>query len=243
MSEAGRLFVNHKIALGVLSLSSLFAFGGCSESADTGHETPAQESDHHEEISEDRLFYFDQKVITLNDFSAQGYILDIGGGGRGIIGELKGERVIAIDISKRELEEAPAGPLKVVMDATDLKFVDNSFNTATSFFTLMYIKDSDHEKVFEEVFRVLAPGGSFMIWDAVFDKRVDKEKDMAVFPLMIQLPDKGIEAGYGVEWPVKGRKLSHYTQLAEIVGFDVIAQKAENQIFYLKLMKPRDTDD
>ena len=49
--------------------------------------------------------------------------MDIGGGGRGVIGELKGKQVIAIDINKRELEEAPDGPLKVVMDATDYRIL------------------------------------------------------------------------------------------------------------------------
>ena len=161
MSKAGRFLFNRNAALWVLFLSSPFTLWSCSESPNANRNAPVQESDGHEEISEDRLFYFDQKTIKLSDFNAQGHILDIGGGGRGVIGELKGESVVAIDISKRELEEAPAGPLKVVMDATDLKFIDNSFNTATSFFTLIYIPDSDHEKVFSEVYRVLAPGGVF----------------------------------------------------------------------------------
>jgi len=232
-----------RIALWLLFLSSLLVFWGCSEPPEASQNAAAEESDHHQEVSEDRLFLFDQKTVILNDFNTQGYILDIGGGGRGVLGELKGEQVIAIDINKRELEEAPAGPLKIVMDATDLKFLDSTFNATTSFFTLMYIKDPDHAKVFNEVFRVLAPGGLFMIWDAVFTERVDKEKDMAVFPLLIQLPDKEIETGYGVVWPEKGRELSHYTQLAEAAGFDVITQEETDQVFYLELMKPKDVGD
>jgi len=74
-------------------------------------------SDHHPEISEDRLFFFEKQEVAVNDFDSAGYILDIGGGGEGVIGKLKGEQVIAIDSSKRELEEAAAGPLKIVMDA------------------------------------------------------------------------------------------------------------------------------
>ena len=103
MSEVGRFFLIHKIALWGLFLPSLFAFWGCSEPPDIRKEAPAQESGHHEEISEDRFFYLDQKTVILNDFNAQGYILDIGGGGEGVIGELKGDQVVAIDISKREL--------------------------------------------------------------------------------------------------------------------------------------------
>ena len=100
--------------------------------------------DHHPEISEDRLFFFEEQEVIVSDIDAPGYILDIGGGGRGVIGTLKGEQVIAIDPSRRELEGAPAGPLKIVMDATDLQFLDGAFSAATSFFTLMYIKGSDH---------------------------------------------------------------------------------------------------
>jgi len=45
--------------------------------------------------------------------------LDIGGGGEGVIGQMKGKQVIAIDPNRRELEEAADGPLKIVMDARE----------------------------------------------------------------------------------------------------------------------------
>lgn len=59
------------------------------------------------------------------------------------------------------------------MDARDLKILDNSFNTAASFFTLCDINESDHEKVFEEIFRVLVSGGRFLNLDVIFLKRID----------------------------------------------------------------------
>src|SRR5579864_4997675 len=81
-----------------------------------------------------KMHVFDRQDFTVADFQASGYILDIGGGGEGIIGLMKPSQVIAIDLSKQELEDAPAGPLKIIMDATDLKFLDTSFDTATAFF-------------------------------------------------------------------------------------------------------------
>ena len=53
----------------------------------------------------ERIIIFDQQLVTVHDFEASGYILDIGGGGEGIIGILKGEHVISIDSSRREIEE------------------------------------------------------------------------------------------------------------------------------------------
>ena len=87
-----------------------------------------------------KMHVFDRQDFVVADFQAVGYILDIGGGGEGIIGQMKPAQVIAVDLSKRELEEAPPGPLKIVMDATDLKFLDGSFETATAFFSLMYMR-------------------------------------------------------------------------------------------------------
>ena len=59
-------------------------------------------SEEHADISEDRVFFCEEQEVTVNDFDASGYILDIGAGGEGIIGRLKGQQVIAIDPKKKE---------------------------------------------------------------------------------------------------------------------------------------------
>ena len=112
-----------------------------------------------------RICRLEPQEMAVTDFPASGFILDIGGGGEGIIGQLKGDQVVAIDRIKHELEEAPAGPLKIVMNAGDMQFLDASFATATAFFSLMFMPAAEHGTVFGEVFRVLAPGGRFLIWD------------------------------------------------------------------------------
>ncbi len=192
-------------------------------------------SQHH--VSEDTLFFFEKQEVIVDDFDAAGYILDIGGGGEGIIGQFKGQQVIAIDPNKKELAEASPGPLKVIMDARELQFLDHSFSAATSFFTLMYIKEPDHKKVFQEVFRILAPGGLFLIWDVILPERLDQVEDIAVFPLAVKLPNQEISTGYGTLWPDQKQDLTYYLQLAKKVGFDVITQQENGRVLFLQLRK------
>lgn len=77
---------------------------------------------------------------------------------------MNGNQVIAIDTNEKELKETRNEALKVVMDAADLKFLPKSFDICTAFFSLMYIPKSTHQKVFEEVFRILKDNGAFLIW-------------------------------------------------------------------------------
>ncbi len=93
----------------------------------------------------------------------KGSILDIGGGG--FIGRTYGEQVVSIDNSQEELDEAPSGFEKVLMDATDLKYDNGLFDNATFFYTLMYMTASEQAKAISGIVRVLKKGGSLVIWD------------------------------------------------------------------------------
>jgi ubiquinone/menaquinone biosynthesis C-methylase UbiE len=189
-------------------------------------------------FAQNRTLKFDMQHVTVKDFKANGYILAIGGGGEGTIGRLKGSQVIAIDINKRELEEAPDGPLKIIMDARDLHFLDNTFNTVTSFFTLMYINGEDHEKVFSEIFRVLKPAGKFLVWDAIIPKVTDSIKDRVLVPLTIKLPKEEVETGYGAQLPTEDHDFAYYIKLAEKIGFEVVFKESTDRILYMEVTKP-----
>lgn len=65
-----------------------------------------------------------------------GSILDIGGGGEAVIGQIYKDRVTAIDNCEEELEEAPDCCSKQLMDATELLFPDDSFDNVTFCFAV-----------------------------------------------------------------------------------------------------------
>ena len=193
---------------------------------------------HHEHPEEDRIYYLEEQRVAVDDFEAQGYVLDIGGGGEGIMGTLKGCQVIAIDRSRRELEEAAEGPLKIVMDATDLQFLDGTFQTATAFFALMFVSPADQASVMREVYRVLVPGGRFLVWDAALPTRLDEDKDIVAFHLSVRLPGEEIRTGYGTKWPEHELDPSYYARLATDAGFEPVERKEDGRMFFLYLRKP-----
>ena len=181
-------------------------------------------------------FTYSSKVqsIELSHIEIDGFILDIGGGGEGIIGKLNGNQVVAIDTNERELEETENEALKVVMDATDLKFLPESFSVCTSFFSLMYIPKNKHLKVFKEIHRVLKDDGKFLVWDAKIPSRIGNYKAFMV-RLKIRLPREEIEAGYGVKW--QSQDAEYFKKLAKKTKFEVVNEWVRGGIFRLEMSK------
>ena len=98
----------------------------------------------------------------------QGNVIDIGGGGEGVIAQIGGAGVVAIDKYISEIHEAREKALDapwMVADATELPCQSSCFDNATAFFSCMYMPDDAKENVFRETRRVLKNGGEFWIWD------------------------------------------------------------------------------
>lgn len=176
----------------------------------------------------------EMQLVKLNPIQTDGLILDIGGGGEGVIGKLNGKQVIAIDINLKELQETRNEALKVVMDATDLKFLPKSFDVCTAFFSFMYIPNNKHLKVFKEIHKVLKDSGKFLIWDAKIPKKCKKCKVFKV-RLKVQLPTSEIMTDYGVKW--NPQNVKHFKELALKTNFKIINQWSSGKIFHLEMSK------
>lgn len=190
-----------------------------------------------QKIDWSRIFAIKEQKVNLSNIRLEGLILDIGGGGQGVIGQFKKDKVIAIDHNKRELEEAPEGGLKIIMDAGELKFLNNTFDTVTSFFTFMYILKSEHQKIFKEIYRVLKKDGNLVLWGVRIPKRENRIYEMFSLPLKIKINDIELDAGYGVFWGKKEQSLEYFQKSSKKVGFSEVEFISDDQIFYLRVKK------
>ena len=189
-------------------------------------------------MTEDRIHFIDKHVIDVSKVELKGRILDIGGGGEGIIGLYKGKSVIAIDKLKSELEEAANGEyLKIIMDAEDLKFLDDTFSTVTAFYVFMYVPLDRRELVFQEVFRVLKPGGEFIVWDMVIPTKKENEKEFYGAKVEVIIGDKMIETGYATRWD-RIQDLEYFSKLGEIVNFLIIEREKKKEQIFIRFKKP-----
>lgn len=173
--------------------------------------------------------------IHLERTPLQGCILDIGGGGEGVIGRLYPGQVIAIDRLEEELREAPDGPVKLVMDARSLAFCDACIDHATAFFAFLFMPAADHAAVAQEVFRVLRPGGRFLVWDTAFERA-----NPFLIDLDIDAAGQRIRTTYGICRDDR-QDAAHFRHVLEHAGF-VPEQFFENDgVFFMRWKKPETT--
>ena len=180
----------------------------------------------------------EKQIIDISNFQLNGKILDIGGGGEGIIELYKGKQVVAIDRSKRELEEAPDNSsLKIVMDAKELMFLDNTFDTVTAFYTLMYVPLNNHKIILQEIHRVLKSDGEFVLWELKIPNRGDRKQEFYGLYLEVKIKDRIVETGYGTHWQDKEQNLQYFIDLVKDIGFQVKEQHEKEHTFYIRFIK------
>ncbi len=162
-----------------------------------------------------------------------GKILDIGGGGEGVIGRLYTSQVVAIDNNQAELDEAPGGFEKVLMDATDLEFANDSFAHVTFFYTLMFMRAEEQRSAILEAARVLKPGGQLHIWDHDI---VSAYPEPFCVDVTIQLPNERISTTYGVG-KLDPQNKGSIIQLCTDAGLVLIAESVSEWGFCLRFRK------
>jgi SAM-dependent methyltransferase len=189
-------------------------------------------------MNENEIYFFEPVDLEIEPFSSEGYVLDIGGGGEGIIGRLPSLHVISIDRREDELIEAPDGPLKIVMDARDLKFTDSSFSVVTAFFSFIYFKtEADIQAALSEAHRVLKPGGSLRLWDVNFESLPDTDQPLFAVRLRCKLNEEMCETAYGCPWPNERRDHQFYKRITERSGFKHDSTVSLGPVFHSTFVK------
>ena len=177
-------------------------------------------------------------IILEHDIS--GRILDLGGGGEGVIGRIYGRAVTAIDIRPDELEDAPGDFERICMDARQLEFPDGCFDAVTAFYFLMYLFPEDMGAVFSEAARVLKSGGRMYVWDAVYSSAFPEPH---LVELNIDAAGERISTTYGVLGEGMSLSLDDILRCAAEAGLQLAGKRLESGHFYLIFEKPKGRED
>jgi ubiquinone/menaquinone biosynthesis C-methylase UbiE len=175
--------------------------------------------------------------IILDALPMDRLILDIGGGGEGLVSRISGKHVCAVDYRMSEILEArihnpPANWF--VSDARHLPFRQNSFDIATLWFSLGYMRDwATKEQVLSRVLETLRAGGEL----SILASRIDCREDYFIFNALFTLPDGTTsKVGYGVKGNQK-QTLTRVYSLLRKVGFDEIQTEDHNWWFRVHAVK------
>ena len=171
-------------------------------------------------------------IIEL-DFDLKGSILDIGGGGEAVIGQVYGDRVTAIDNRQEELDEVPNCCTKLLMDAEDLSFTNSSFDNVTFFYTLMYMTKETQRKSILEAARVLRHGGTVCIWDCDIGSAYPEPFTVE---LDIRFGEKKIQTSYGIV-KMDLQNSDSVIRLLEHAGLKIRTLNKEDGQFYIQCRK------
>ena len=175
--------------------------------------------------------------ITLNKFSEDGLIVDIGGGGEGLVSRIDGARVCAIDYRISEIREAQIhNPSSnwFVSDARCLCFRDETFDIATLWFSMGYLRtQKNKDLVLREAHRVLKSGGLL----SIFASHITCLEDVFIIHLRFTLPDGTVsQTGYGVRGN-QNQTLECVKRLLNQIGFRILSSEESDFWFQLKAMK------
>ena len=186
----------------------------------------------------DRIKFLPKIDLVLPALSGGGRILNLAHGGLDVIGQNAEGPVVAVNISPEELQDVSPHCLRVVMNPCDMKFLDESFQLVTAFFSMLFIGCDQYAQMFQEVHRVLAPGGRFLFWEALIPPRGDSPADIVAIPVEA-LTGKGLlSAGYGATWPKKPFSSRLFQGMAQDAGLERRNSKESDVMVFFEWVKP-----
>jgi ubiquinone/menaquinone biosynthesis C-methylase UbiE len=161
-----------------------------------------------------------EQKIKLERFENEDLILDIGGGGEGLVSRIEGDRVCALDIRMSEIREAQIHGHSTnwfVADGRNLCFKDEVFDVVTLWFSLGYMSDwSTKRAVLEAAYRVLKKTGRL----SILASRIPDSGASLIFWGTFTLPDGTLsKTGYGMRGG-QNQTLHRVLELVTDVGFD-----------------------
>jgi ubiquinone/menaquinone biosynthesis C-methylase UbiE len=157
-----------------------------------------------------------RQSIILNNLP-EGKVIDIGGGGEGVIAQMVGNRVVAIDKRMSEIHEArgkSSTATWLVADGMKLPFCKDSFEVVTAFFSCMYMPKEVILEILKGSHRILKKGGELLVWDA----NIPYSKKLFAIQLQAKLPNnKLIRTIYGVK--AKQQSAELFCEWVKEIGF------------------------
>ncbi|MBU5677674.1 class I SAM-dependent methyltransferase [Alkaliphilus sp. MSJ-5] len=134
---------------------------------------------------------------------------------------------MSIDNRLEELEEAPNGPIKIVMDARHMLFTDNCFDNVTAFYSFMFMSKSDYPVVLSEVKRVLKNNGYLYLWEPEI-----KTANPFITDLEIDANGIKLSTTYGIVKEDAFQNADYFKKLIFKAGFRLVSERSSNLHFY-----------
>lgn len=188
-------------------------------------------------MNEPRVYEPPVQEILLDRIEKEGLIIDIGGGGEGLVSRIEGSRVYAVDVQMDEVREArihnpPSNWF--VADGSSLPFRNSMFDVATLWFSLGYMKQwSIKTNVIKEVYRVLKEDGQI----SIKAMKIDCDEEKLVFRVDYSLPDGTLSrTGYGVRGS-QNQTLDTVSALLQEIGFTILESQNNGHWFKIHCSK------
>ncbi len=186
---------------------------------------------------DERIYEPPIQKIKLEALPDTGTIIDVGGGGDGLVSRIAGKRVCAVDINIDKIREAriyEQGANWFNCDGRNLCFEDHVFDIATLWFSLGYMRTWEmKQQVLIEIGRVLKANGELSIWAC----RIDCEEVGALFRVDLILPDKSVSRfGFGVAGQ-QNQTMTTISQILGLSGFDIIDAREVGSFFFIRCLQ------